>query len=82
MDQIKEYRPAPNPAKLSDSRSSKYVEQHGSSSWELDALDPDVLVELIQSSIQRYQREDLWEESCACEDAHKNRLKEMILSLP
>jgi len=51
MDQIEQYDPPPNPAKLTDGRSTKYIEQYGESSWELDALDPDVLVDLIDSEI-------------------------------
>lgn len=39
-DQISEYDPPPNPAKITDSRSSSYIEHHGDSSWELDALPP------------------------------------------
>ncbi len=50
-DQIAEYNPPPNPAKLSDSRSADYVEKYGTQSWELDALDPGVLVALIQDEV-------------------------------
>lgn len=39
-DQIQAYNPPPNPAKLTDSRSSGYVSRYGVSSWELDALEP------------------------------------------
>lgn len=60
MDQIEEYEPPPNPAKLTDSRSTAYISQHGDESWELDALDPDVLTDLIENSIREYVDEDLW----------------------
>ena len=36
--QIAQYNPPPNPAKMTDSRAAAYVEKHGSSSWEVDAL--------------------------------------------
>lgn len=52
MDQIRRYRPPPNPAKTTDSRSGDYIEKYGESSWELDALEPRTLVELIQRSIK------------------------------
>lgn len=48
MDQIEEYGPPPNPAKLTDSRGKSYVEAYGASSWELDALDPKTLAALIR----------------------------------
>ena len=40
MDQVEEYSPPPNPVKLTDSRAEGYVAQFGTSSWELDALEP------------------------------------------
>lgn len=37
MDQIRRYNPPPNPAKITDSRSTAYIDLHGDESWELDA---------------------------------------------
>jgi len=51
-DQIDEFNPPPNPAKLTDSRARGYIDEHGASSWELDALDPDTLDQLIRSRIE------------------------------
>lgn len=51
MDQINEFKPPPNPAKMSDSRADGYVDKYGRSSWELDALDPDVITKLITGQI-------------------------------
>ncbi len=39
-DQVVEYNPPPNPAKLTDSRANGYIDEHGHDSWELDALRP------------------------------------------
>lgn len=61
MDQIEQYDPPPNPAKLTDSRATGYIEEFGGQSWELDALDPDVLTDLIESSITRYVDLAQWE---------------------
>lgn len=52
MDQIRQYNPPPNPAKITDSRAQDYIAEFGPESWELDALDPDVLIRLIDSNIQ------------------------------
>lgn len=52
MDQIDQYNPPPNPAKVTDSRSAGYIDRFGTESWELDALEPEVIVELIQSHIE------------------------------
>lgn len=61
-DQIDDYNPPPNPAKLTDSRSSGYVSLYGDESWELDALEPSVLVELISRTIAQYRDEDAYNE--------------------
>lgn len=53
MDQIRRYNPPPNPAKLTDSRAGAYVDEHGYSSWELDALRPDVIDALIREELER-----------------------------
>jgi hypothetical protein len=51
MPQVRQYNPPPNPAKLTDARAKEYVAEHGNESWELDALEPTVLIKLITSSI-------------------------------
>lgn len=53
-DQIEEHRPPPNPTKLTDSRDPKYVEEFGHSSWELDALNPEVIEDLIRQAVEPY----------------------------
>lgn len=49
--QVRQYRPPPNPAKLTDPRAEEYVRIHGRQSWEVDSLDPPVLVRLITQAI-------------------------------
>ncbi len=52
MDQVEEYQPPENPAKITDSRAGAYIAEHGGSSWELDALEPQVLVDLVTHHIE------------------------------
>lgn len=60
-EQIEQYNPPPNPAKESDSRFQKYQEATGlNESWELDALDPFVLQNLIQEEIDRVRDDAAW----------------------
>jgi hypothetical protein len=54
MDQIETYSPPPNPAKLTDTRAEKYIAEFGETSWELDALEPKKLDELVSSTIEKY----------------------------
>ncbi|MFI0406646.1 hypothetical protein [Actinomadura sp. 3N508] len=59
-DQVDRYQPPPNPAKLTDSRARGYVREHGTSSWELDALDPATLSDLIENEISAWRDDRLW----------------------
>lgn len=58
MDQIEEIKPPPNPAKSTDSRFRDYRKKFGDKSWELDALSPDYLTDLVESWIESYIDED------------------------
>ena len=61
-DQIDEYNPPPNPAKVTDARFEQYSMIYGDESWELDALEPSVLVDLIRDHIDDIRDFDLWAE--------------------
>ncbi len=50
-EQVKTFRPPPNPAKLSDSRAAKFIVKHGRHSYEVDALPPNVLQELVRAEV-------------------------------
>lgn len=54
MDQIEEYQPPPNPAKTTDSRFAEYQTTYGDESWELDALEPAVLEQLVRDNVVEY----------------------------
>lgn len=75
MDQVREYDPPPNPAKLTDSRAEGYIAVHGESSWELDALDPAVLDALIRDTVDDYRDEDAWRESTAAMESERADLE-------
>ena len=48
MAQVEEHQPPPNPAKLSDRRAAKFIAKYGRQSWEVDALPPGVLRQIIE----------------------------------
>lgn len=60
MSQIKLYDPPPNPAKMTDSRFAKYIQEHGSESWELDALEPEVIEDLIRNAVESLIDQKAW----------------------
>jgi len=51
-DQIQQYTPPPNPAKIDDPRAKGYIEQYGEYSWEVDALKPQVLNQILTDAIE------------------------------
>ncbi len=75
MDQVEEYQPPPNPAKATDSRFKSYRAEFGSSSWELDALEPSVLAELIRDNVAKWRDDDLMEERVADQERGRELLK-------
>jgi len=54
MNQVKKYNPPPNYAKLTDPRAKWYVSNFGRKSWEVDALPPEVMIDLVNSKIREY----------------------------
>lgn len=74
-DQIDEYNPPPNPAKLSDSRAGAYIREFGHESWELDALEPRVLTSLIQEHVDCLTDERLLREAIRREKTDKTELE-------
>jgi len=77
-DQVEMYNPPPNPAKETDSRWEGYVAEYNTySSWELDALDPNVIVDLITGEILALRDDDRWDERMIEETEGKLELRRM-----
>lgn len=65
LEQVEEYAPPPNPAKMTDSRFAGYASEFGFDSWELDALDPRTLRVLVEDRVEAYLDRDLYENRLA-----------------
>lgn len=61
MKQVEEFNPVANYAKETDSRSDWYISQYGETCWELDALDPVYIENLIKENVLKIRDESLWE---------------------
>lgn len=59
-NQVDAYKPPPNPAKFTDSRAASYIREFGRSCWELDALDPRVIADLIRTALRAVIDEEAW----------------------
>lgn len=74
--QIKKYNLPPNPAKVSDPRAKWYIEEHGKISWEVDAMKPQVMREIVEAEIQNHIDIDKYNAWIDKEKKEKQALKE------
>lgn len=78
MDQIREYNPPPNPAKVTDLRYRGYVEAFGTDeSWELDALRPEVIEDIVRDSVRAYRDDALFEAMIERSDEERDSLHDL-----
>jgi hypothetical protein len=70
-EQVRIYNPPPNPAKETDSRFGGYQQQYGDESWELDALDPNTLLEIIQGAVDEIKDDSAYD--AIAEDEERDR---------
>lgn len=73
-DQVEQYAPPPNPAKQTDARFEKYASEYGDESWELDALDPQVLDDLITAEVDELVDQDAYDQAVADMETHRELL--------
>ncbi len=74
-DQVDEYQLPPNPAKMSDPRARGYVEEHGDVSWEVDALPPVVLNELLTTALEELLDREKYEAIKEQEEHDKEKMQ-------
>lgn len=74
MDQVRQYRPPPNPAKMTDSRARDYVAKYGRQSWEVDALPPNVLAQIVRRAFDSVIDREKMDEVIAREEVGKTKL--------
>lgn len=77
MDQVNQYNPPPSPAKITDSRAKDYIQKYGNDSWELDALDPNIISGLINDRVMELRDDGLWQTKVALEKQYKTQLKDI-----
>lgn len=71
MPQVEQYDPPPNPAKETDSRFAGYIKSYGDESWELDALEPDVLASLVRREVESLREVKPWKAATKQENEQK-----------
>lgn len=77
MNQVEQYSPPPNPAKETDSRAEDYIRKYGSESWELDALEPQVIDQLIAGELDEIIDPVRWSAAKEKEGEGRGQLREV-----
>lgn len=80
-DQVEQYDPPPNPAKLSDSRAAGYVAEYGDDSWELDALEPTVIGRLIQDAVFALRDVDRWSAAVEKQESERETMTAIMTAI-
>jgi DNA topoisomerase VI subunit A len=81
MEQIKEYNPPSNPAKMTDPRMRDYISKYGKVSWEVDALKPKIMEGIVKNAIEESIDMDAYEDIMEKERLEKKKIKEIIKDL-
>jgi hypothetical protein len=90
QEQVEQYSLIPAPVKLTDSRAEGFVAEHGHEVYELDALEPGVLQDLIRSAVSEHFDEGADEERDEAEEKgrtyirgrlDKSKIRELIAEL-
>ena len=74
-DQVEQWQPPENPAKETDSRYEAYADQFGESSWELDAVEPRTLADLLREGIEDLIDQGVWNDVAERENAMRADLE-------
>jgi len=78
IEQVQEYDPPPNPTKLTDSRAGGFVERYGHECWEVDALEPAVLHEVIEAAFDEVVDRKAMDMVIEREESDKMHLRRLV----
>jgi hypothetical protein len=76
MKQVKRFKPPPNAVKEKDPRTPEYKRLYGDTSWELDALKPAYIEELITAELDSLIEPVRWQAAVEREYRNETKLRE------
>jgi hypothetical protein len=80
-EQVQKYSPPPNFAKEEDTRFNSYRHKYGTECWELDALEPQVIVDVIQDEVNTLIDHVEWDSTLEQETDEQKALREVAIQL-
>lgn len=81
IEQVRQYNLPPNPAKRTDPRAREFIRRYGESSWEVDALPPEVLDRLIRDAFDVIVDRHAMQEVIEQEERDKESLRRAVKRL-
>ena len=82
FDQVQARDLIPNPTKITDPRASGYIDRYGDECWELDAIEPDELVEMVEGAVSAEVTDwDAWDEIKDQDERERGEIKAAIEEL-
>lgn len=80
-DQVKKYNLPENPVKETDSRHKVFIEKFGEHCYEVDAIPPEDLQDIVRDRIEHHMDLDAYEEIKEQEEELKNKIKKFTEDL-
>lgn len=80
-DQVDEFDLPENPVKETDTRKEAYKAEFGDSSWELDAIPPDMLGSMVEHAVLSYRDDALWASAVEREAEQQEKVQDLIESI-
>jgi hypothetical protein len=77
IDQVRAWNLLPQPAKVQDARAADYIRKFGDKSWELDAVSPARLVQMLKEAILAQADFDVLKEALLRQEELRQRIVEM-----
>lgn len=78
IGQVGAYGLPPNPAHPRDSRSPAYIRRFGNRAWELDALPPSALQQIVRDAVEQFIDRPAWEATAELERSERARLAPLL----
>jgi len=78
LDQVQQHQLIPNSANDKDPRYEKYAEKYGNDTWEIEALQTDILREILEDKITSYIDFEKYDKVLEHEEADKEKMRELF----
>lgn len=79
--QVEKYELPPQPAKKTDTMARGWIESQGDVAWELDALEPNILLNLVRDAITEHLDQDVFVKRNALFKQNVDRINDLVEKL-